>query len=79
MSSSNLLSCNGVFIQSNTATATALQSIDRHHRNASHSSRTSAAASSVAVTSKSNKTTKKKKHNTMIWDKIQNDFFPELL
>lgn len=77
--SSNLLSCNGVFIQSNTATATALQSIDRHHRNASHSPHTSAAASSVAVTSKSNKTTKKNKQNTMIWDKIQSDFLPELL
>lgn len=75
--SSNLLSCNGVFIQSNTATATALQSIDRHHRNASHSPHTS--SGSMAATSKSNKTTKKNKQNTMIWDKIQSDFLPELL
>lgn len=81
MSSSNLLSCNGVFIQSNAATtattattASALQSIDRHHRNASHHTSVSAAAG--AGTSRSNKTTKK---NKMIWDKIQSDFLPELL
>lgn len=87
MSSSNLLSCNGVFIQSNTNTATALQLIDRHHRNASHSQHMSSsasasasgAASSMTATSKSNKTTKKNKQNTMIWDKIQSDFLPELL
>ena len=72
MSSSNLLSCNGVFIQSNTnvTTTAALQSIDRHHRNASHHTSASVAAgagagagagaAAGAATSKSNKTTKKK-------------------
>lgn len=91
MSSSNLLSCNGVFIQSNTnvTTTAALQSIDRHHRNASHHTSASVAAGAAgagagagagaaagAATSKSNKTTKK---NKLIWDKIQSDFLPELL
>jgi transcription initiation factor TFIIB len=85
-----------VFIQSNAATtattattASALQSIDRHHRNASHHTSVSAAAGAGAGagaagagagagagTSRSNKTTKK---NKMIWDKIQSDFLPELL
>ena len=80
MTTSNLTSCNGVFIQSCIkatkckSISPALQSIDRHHRNTTQS------AATLASTSKYNtKTTKKNKQKSILWNKIQEEFLPELL
>jgi transcription initiation factor TFIIB len=91
---SNLSSCQGVFIQSKLVTGTTneeriktsyssyskskqsptLQSIDRHHRNTSH-----ILSSGSGPSSSSAKTTKKNKLKNNLWDKIQEEFLPELL
>lgn len=78
---SNLTSYNGVFIHSDikknkTSSTTNLQNIDRHHRNTKQTS-------SVIISSSSSKyntkTTKKYKQKSVLWDKIQDEFLPELL
>jgi len=90
---SNLSSCQGVFIQSKPNMVTTneerikisyspyskskhsptLQSIDRHHRNTNNTTTT------LNIGVSSFKTTKKNKVKSNLWDKIQEEFLPELL
>ena len=96
ITSSNLKSYNGVFIQSDqtkckASPTTTLQNIDRHHRNSSASAAYAAASASFTsvshhfdtspglLSTSKNNITKKNKHKTLLWDKIQEDFLPELL
>jgi len=78
---SNLTSYNGVFIHSDikknkTSSTTNLQNIDRHHRN---TKQTSSVIISSSGSKYNTKTTKKYKQKSVLWDKIQDEFLPELL